>query len=58
MASMEESSSIRLATREVLTEYLGEVFHSGCPKPSQIRPKRRSLPPPKRMSPSRVLYER
>jgi len=37
---------------------LGEVFHSGCPRRSHMMPNRRSLPPPKRISPSCVLYAR
>ena len=55
--SIKLSSSTRFATRDVLMANLGLVFNSGCEMPSQIRPKRRSFPPPKRISPSFVLYD-
>jgi hypothetical protein len=56
--SIKESSNSRCATRWVLMLNLASVFHSGWPRPSHIRPKRRSLPPPNKISPSLVLYDR
>lgn len=58
MASIKLSSSTRFATRDLLIANLGSAFHSGCWRRSQMMPKRRSLPPPNRMSPSCVLYAR
>lgn len=55
IASIDPSSSILLATRCALTANLELVFHSDWPRPSDRIPKRRSLPPPNKISPSLVL---
>lgn len=54
MSSICASSSSRFATRWALEENLGSSFQAGRPMASQRTPKRRSLPPPMRMSPSLV----
>lgn len=54
ISSMRASSSSRCATRWALEANLSSDFHSGRPMLSQRTPKRRSLPPPMRMSPSLV----
>jgi hypothetical protein len=55
--SISASSSSRFATRDALILNFGSSFHSGRPRPSQRMPNRRSLPPPKRISPSLVLKD-
>ena len=55
VSSIKPSIISRCWTRSLLVTNRGSVFHSGKPNRSHSTPKSRSLPPPNRMSPSRVL---
>jgi len=54
-ASINASSSIRFRTRAPFVANFSLDFHSGLPSLSQSTPNSRSLPPPSKISPSRVL---
>lgn len=57
ISSIQGSSRSRFSTRAELTANRSSLIHSGLPRPSHRRPKRRSVPPPKRISPSDVLND-
>jgi hypothetical protein len=57
ISSIHGSRIFRCSTRAELTANRSSLIHSGLPKPSHKMPKRRSVPPPKSISPSEVLKD-